>query len=210
MSARIGDWICTASGRSFYPLDPRADELAIEDIAHALALICRFTGHCRCFYSVAEHSVRVSVEIERRRLIRDGEGVLGVALAGLLHDASEAYLVDVARPVKRDPQMAFYRAAEKRLQALIYATFLPEPMDALDTVIHLADNILLATEKRDLMPARTWNDEPLRAWASLPDPLPDVIEPWPPAEAEARFLLRFAECNARLRDHHARRVEDSP
>ena len=54
------DWIQTYSGKKFYPLDPRPEDIDIRDIAHALSLNCRFNGHCRCFYSVAEHSVGVS------------------------------------------------------------------------------------------------------------------------------------------------------
>ena len=90
MSERVGDWIQTMSGVIFYPLDPRPEEIRIEDIAHALSHQCRFAGHCREFYSVAEHSVRVSRELPQEFM-----------LWGLLHDASEAYLVDLPRPIKR-------------------------------------------------------------------------------------------------------------
>lgn len=79
-------WILTSTGRQFWPLQPRADEICIEDIAHHLSMQCRFTGATRFHYSVAQHSVLVS------QLAPDGENPLW----GLLHDAAEAYLVDVA------------------------------------------------------------------------------------------------------------------
>src|SRR4051812_6540197 len=87
-----GDWMQTISGKAFFPLDPRPADVDIQDIAHALAFQCRFGGHVKEFYSVAEHSVRVS-------LICAHED----AKWGLLHDATEAYLSDIVRPVKRDP-----------------------------------------------------------------------------------------------------------
>jgi hypothetical protein len=99
-----------------YPLNPRVDDVCVDDIAHALAMQTRFTGHCRRFYSVAQHSVHVSHVCDRRD-----------ALWGLLHDASEAYLSDVSRPVKRLPEMSEYRSAEQRLLAVICERFgLPE------------------------------------------------------------------------------------
>jgi hypothetical protein len=97
---RVGDWIQTYSGRQFWPLDPRVEDVHLEDIAHALSNVCRYTGHVREFYSVAEHSVHVSWSCEPED-----------ALWGLLHDASEAYLADMARPVKQN--MPVYVAAER-------------------------------------------------------------------------------------------------
>lgn len=87
---RAGDWVLMPSGRPFWPIDPRADEIDIEDIAFSLSHLCRFGGHCKRFYSVAEHSVYVS------RLVSPE-----AALWGLLHDASEAYVGDMPRPLKR-------------------------------------------------------------------------------------------------------------
>ncbi len=84
-----GSWMQTQSGKRFYPLDPRPEDLDIQDIAHALAMQCRYAGHTSRFYSVAEHCVHVARSLPRE-----------LRLAGLLHDASEAYLVDVPRPVK--------------------------------------------------------------------------------------------------------------
>src|SRR5579885_2784587 len=86
---RHGDWIQTYCGVAFYPLDPRPEEILIEDIAHALSMLCRFTGHVKRFYSVAQHCVYVSHRCDPKD-----------ALWGLLHDAAEAYLNDISRPVK--------------------------------------------------------------------------------------------------------------
>lgn len=179
MNERIGDWIMTASGVAFYPLDPRQDEIRIEDIAHALAMQCRFTGHVRRFYSVAEHSVRVSEVCD-----------LNDALWGLLHDASEAYLIDVARPVKRMACMVPYREAEERLMQAIAERFglaWPEPA----TVKH-ADKCMLAIEARDMMPT-VWPDWREKWYPFIGDCQVTVTRPWSPDEAEERFLARFRD-----------------
>lgn len=164
------NWIQTYTGRSFYPLEPREDDLDVRDIAHALSLLCRFNGHCRCFYSVAEHSVRVA-EILPARL----------ALWGLLHDAAEAYLSDLPRPIKQ--QMPAFSRAEDRLLEVITRRFgLGWPMPA---QVAEADSRLLVTEARDLM------GRPPRSWRLGLAPLDQPIEPWPPEEAERRFLLLY-------------------
>ncbi len=133
------DWIQTFTGRKFYPLRPRAEDVDIEDIAQALSNICRFTGHTTCFYSVAQHSVHVSANCPPE-----------VALWGLLHDASEAYLADVARPVKRTPEFAHYKVIERRVMEAICERFeLHSPIEPEE--VKVADNRMLATEARDLM-----------------------------------------------------------
>lgn len=165
--------IVTYSGAVINPLAPDADSINIEDIAHALANICRFTGHTRTFYSVAEHSVRCSeIVIPKLRL------------TALLHDASEAYLSDVSRPIKQDPEFGtFYRTFEQQLERVIadkYGLEFPYPLD-----IKFADDVLLRSEQRDLMPnlLRVPGDAYLDY----------TIEPWLPAEAESRFLARYRE-----------------
>lgn len=87
---RRGDWMMTYSGRAFWPLDPRADEIDPLDIAHALSMLCRYGGHVRRFYSVAEHCVLMSHAVAPEH-----------ALWALLHDATEAYMVDLPRPINR-------------------------------------------------------------------------------------------------------------
>jgi hypothetical protein len=116
---RKGDWIQTFSGVEFYPFDPLPSEILIEDIAHALSMQCRYAGHVRRFYSVAEHCVRVAelLPIEDR-------------LWGLLHDASEAYLVDLPRPIKRHSEIGrLYREAEAVLMESICDRFNLAPVE---------------------------------------------------------------------------------
>lgn len=169
------DWILTYTGRQFWPLAPRAEDVDLEDIAHALAHLCRFAGHCRVFYSVAQHSVHVSERVHSR-----------YALEGLLHDAAEAYLCDVARPIK--PALAGYEAAESQLMAVIRARF---GLTGLELGgVQVADRRMLCTERRDLMHPNHWPVDPASCY-------PEPIVPWTPAEAKARFLARFEELYAR-------------
>ena len=168
-------WIQTYGGRKFHPLDPRPGDVRITDVAHALSNLCRFTGHSRYFYSVAEHSVRASWHVPAED-----------AMWALLHDASEAYVNDLARPVKRSPGLAFYREAERRLQGVICVAFglpLEEPMS-----VRIADLRMLMTERRDLMAT------PPEPWAETDEPYPERIgRPWQPHAARAEFRARFDE-----------------
>ena len=165
-------WIQTYTGRQFWPLNPQPDQIDIHDIAHSLSLQCRFNGHCRSFYSVAQHSVLVSHAVPRQD-----------ALWGLLHDAAEAYISDLPRPLKNTAPE--FRAAEHRLLTVILATFgLQEHMPA---SVAWADDALLATELRDLMrPAP-------ESWGLTVEALELTVEPIGAVEAEALFLQRFAE-----------------
>lgn len=186
---RTGDWIQTFSGIAFWPLDPRPEEVRIQDIAHALALQCRFLGHTRVFYSVAEHSVRVS----------DGCDYSD-ALWGLLHDASEAYLADVSKPVKQLDCLAPYRDAEERVMRVVAERFgltwqEPESVKA-------ADRRMLAIEAHSLLASM-----PDGWWPPRTEACRDVIlEPWSPEQAEKRFLERFYELTGREGSAHVRRL----
>lgn len=173
-------FIETFSGHTFSPLEPDWTDIRIEDIAHALANQGRFTGHSRFRYSVAEHSVRVSEAIEKNTEL----GYV-VQLWGLLHDASEAYLVDLPTPLKLTKELGEpYKAAEKRLMAAVCLRFsLPvaEPF-----AVRLFDARLLATEVRDLM----HGDRPY--WSKIKErPLPERIRPWGADVAEYEFLRRY-------------------
>ncbi len=163
-------WIETYTGRRFWPLAPDSTEIDIRDIAHSLSLLCRFNGHCREFYSVAEHSCRVSAIVPREH-----------ALWGLLHDAAEAYISDLPRPLKE--QMPAFNRYEDRLLAVIMERFgldMPMPPE-----VKRADDILLSTELRDLM-------QPMKNTAPPPlEPLAERITPIPPRHAEDLFLERF-------------------
>lgn len=169
--------IQTFSGLRFWPLDPCPESIRIEDIAHALGHQARWGGHTRTFYSVAQHSVLVS------QLCRPED-----ALWGLLHDASEDYLRDVARPLKELKEFGSYRLAERRLQLCIYEKFgLPADEPASVTA---ADDTMLAVEYRDLM---NW-DSGEQLIASPPATVTVTItETWQPRRAELNFLARFDE-----------------
>lgn len=109
--------IRTFTGKYVDPLALKPEDICIEDIAHHLSLICRYTGACPFPFSVAQHSLMVSYFMEAKH------GWRTPALAGLLHDASETYLNDIASPVKHNPAMLFYREAEDRAERLIFSTF---------------------------------------------------------------------------------------
>lgn len=109
------DFITTASGVHFTPFSPQTGQIHADDIAHALSHLCRANGHCRHFYSVAQHSVNCAKEAQAREMSRR------VQFACLLHDASEAYLSDVTRPVKRN--IPTYLEFEQVLQDKIFETF---------------------------------------------------------------------------------------
>jgi hypothetical protein len=167
-------WIQTYSGRRFNPTKPNPDAVVIQDIAHALSMQCRFTGHTKKFYSVAQHSVYVS------HICNEED-----ALWGLLHDASEAYLVDVPRPLKRSGKFQAYLDFEAQMQEAICKRFglsIQEPPS-----VKKADTKLLATEARDLM-------SPLHPdWVNRATPLPFTIDAWEPHKAKDMFMQRFFE-----------------
>ena len=168
-------YIETYSGIRFYFLDPKPAMVSIEDIAHALSNSCRYTGHCKKFYSVAEHSVAVS------------ELLAIDAKAGLLHDASEAYLADIASPVK--PYLYNYKELEDRVMRVIFERFqVPYPFYK---TVHEADVIQLSAEVRKLIPSRgdSWG------WESMSGGRPEHPGIAPrclsPKRAEKLFLDKF-------------------
>lgn len=172
---RKGDWMQTATGRQFWPLDPRVGEIQIEDIAHALGMACRYAGHCLRFYSVAEHSVLMT------RWLRDGNEPAEVQLCALLHDAPEAYLVDVPRPLK--PHLTGYKAIEDRLWLLVAGRFGISPN--MPSIVKFADASILADEQQQNMApcAVPWDLEH--------GPLGVTLQYWRPMQAKAEFLTEF-------------------
>jgi hypothetical protein len=136
MMLKRTDWIQTYTAKIFYPLEPDIELIDIRDIAHALSLICRFTGHCKHFYSVGQHSILVSKFMPPK-----------YRLEGLLHDAAEAYLNDMARPVKH--LNSGYKSAESRLKKLIEHRF---GLEDVRDIVREVDDGLLYWEGYYLMP----------------------------------------------------------
>jgi len=168
------EWIQTYTGRQFWPLEPQTEDIVIEDIAHALSMKCRYAGHTLEFYSVAQHSVIVS------QIVPPTD-----ALWGLMHDAAEAYLPDVCRPIKKS--LTGFNALEERLLEVIAVKYgLPPEMPQ---SIGRADLTMLATEQRDLMAP------PPTPWGSTDGVpcLPEIIQPLSPSQAREIFLARFNE-----------------
>lgn len=168
---RTGGWMQTASGLMFFHQDPRPEDICIEDIAAALSKICRYAGHCKQFYSVAQHSVLVSHFVEPEH-----------ALWGLLHDAAEAYVVDVPTPLKR--LLPDYEKMEDNVLEVICRKFGLQP--GMPAEVKRVDNAILADEQKHLM------SKPPAAWhlPELPLGLP-TIPLWEPELAERNFLTRF-------------------
>lgn len=164
------DWIQTYTGRQFWPTEPNWKDVHIEDIAHSLSMQCRYTGHCKFFYSVAEHSVHVSHFLPP-----------ALQLEGLLHDATEAYLTDIPRPLK--PFLPEYRRFEQRLRLAIATYFVlavEEPAE-----VKRVDTAILADEMTQIMA------EPPAGWNLPEPPLGVTIEGWLPERAKAEFLKRY-------------------
>jgi hypothetical protein len=173
---RLGYFMHTYSGRKFFPCDPRQEEIFIEDIAHALSNQCRFNGHTECFYSVAEHCWHCSYAVPPED-----------ALEALLHDAAEAYLGDLIRPLKMLPDLGgAYLKLEERVEACIAARYkLTYPWP--DSVRH-ADEAVITAEMEQIIAARDkghLHDSSVTADIQL--------KCWYPPQAKAMFLLRYEE-----------------
>jgi uncharacterized protein len=154
------DFIITFSKQRFSPLQVKADEIQIIDIAHALSLMCRANGHVSRFYSVAQHCLNCAKEAGARGLSDE------IQLACLLHDASEAYISDITRPVKRSlPQ---YLAYEEVLQNRIFDKFnLSHLGEGEHAIVKEIDDCLLYYEFLDLMREEIFEVQP--EIVSVPD-----------------------------------------
>lgn len=163
--------ILTHRGTYFDITDPANSPIDIDDIAHALGHICRYTGHTQSFYSVAEHSVLVS------RVVRPD-----LALAGLLHDASEAYITDISRPLKM--LLPDYRRIEAAVEEVVLGHFglsVPLPPE-----VKVADHAVLLAEQRQVM----FNQE---GWSDDSEMADVTIGCLDPMSAKDQFLVRFYE-----------------
>jgi hypothetical protein len=179
-----GPYLQTVSGRRVNPFDPDPAQLDAGDIARALANQCRFGGHSRVFYSVAQHCVIVS------RVVEERGGDIEDVFAALMHDASEAYLGDMPHPIKhRSALGAAFRDAEAGLEAAIRDRF---KIKANVPEVKRVDRALLATERRTFS-AETWH------WPELDDvePLDLELTAWSPDKAADEFTRRYAELEAR-------------
>jgi hypothetical protein len=133
-------WIRTFTGKKFWPLNPREEDVCIEDIAHALALRNRFSGHTRLPYSVAEHS---ALMVDKLATWNYEKNVLRWAL---LHDATEAYLPDIPTPIK--PLIAGFVEIESRLMKVIASKFGLE--GEMPSIVKDVDQQICKAEMRDL------------------------------------------------------------
>jgi 5'-deoxynucleotidase YfbR-like HD superfamily hydrolase len=174
-------WIQTFTGKKFYPLAPRVEDVDLKDIAHALGMLCRFGGHTHRFYSVAEHSYFMS----RQMLSMDH------ARQALLHDAAEAYLVDVPRPIKRQLG-AVYRDAENALLRVIFEKVGLQPWsddEPLSPEVRELDARMLLTERAEFMP------NTVHGWSEVDHLEPVLVQlyGWQPKYAGYVFLARLRE-----------------
>lgn len=167
---RKGDWMLTYTGRQFWPMDVRPGDIDIHDIARGLSMICRFGGHVTRFYSVAEHSCHVF-------------DLCGTAVA-LLHDAPEAYIGDMVRPLKR--QTPEFMEHEARIWWVIVKKFKLPPQ--IPDEVKDADNVMLMTERRDL---QSFNRYSWGFGLESIRPVDIRVECWEPLRAEYEFLQRY-------------------
>jgi hypothetical protein len=179
-------WIQTYTGKAFDLFDPQPDQIDIRDIAHALGFVCRFGGHSHAHYSVAEHSIHVANLVPAE-----------FALAGLLHDAAEAYIGDMVRPLKLE--MPAYQTLDDTVTEAIFQKFgIAKKLTMLgwESIKH-ADNSMLALESTNI-----WvmgNNPPPRPWAPLPTPPTGIeIQVWTGRVAEQQFLERFLQLGGHL------------
>lgn len=165
----MADYITTYTKIRFTPLEPQKEDICIRDIAHALSMMCRANGHFPVFYSVAQHCVHCCEEAKARGYTRR------VQLACLLHDASEAYLADITRPVKRNLDQ--YREIEAVLQDMVFEKYLGELSEEENRLWQLVDDALLYHEFDCLMDEKLQEDpQELSSHPSFePEPL-DVTE----------------------------------
>lgn len=145
--------ITTYTKIHFMPTEPRREDIVIEDIAHALSLLCRANGHVKRFFSVAQHSLNCAYEAKARSCSKK------VRLACLLHDASEAYLSDITRPLKA--YLSEYRKYEEILQSMIYDKYLGEPLTLEERKeVKQIDDAMFYYEFLELMGETVMNEKP--------------------------------------------------
>ena len=172
-------WMMTYTGKRVFPLDVKIDDIDIRDIAHSLALQCRFNGHVSDFYSVAEHSLLICKALQKNEV-----GGTLLHISALLHDAAETYLSDMIRPLKISLADAYgpIRRAGEKIDLLIADKYgLPRPFAP---IIHEYDHRIINDEKRVLFGTE-------KPWDHGGQPLGVDIQCYDPREAERRFKFEF-------------------
>ena len=172
-STRVGDWCWTHTNKQFYPLDPRSEDVDVRDIFWALSQQCRFAGHCDWMYSVLQHSLLVMDIIRQPEVIQSLPGwesfphVEELQFQGLFHDATETYMSDLVRPLKR--HMPAYKEAELKVADAIGVRLgLGDKLRNLHPIVHHADNLALALEARDLCGnPKNWHLPDLEAYPTV-------------------------------------------
>ena len=170
---RVGDWFCTRSGKRFYVLDPREEDIDIESICWALSNTCRFGGHCE-HYTVLQHSCLIHDQLPQH-----------LKMVGIAHDFPEAYALDLPKPIKN--MMPVYREIEDRIWKVMAGIWgLPEQ---LPKEVKVADARMLLTERNQLMPycdnTAHWPMD------DFYKPYDIKITPWIPARAREEFNKRW-------------------
>ena len=171
----MADYITTYTGLHFCPAEPDAKLLDIRDIAHSLSMQCRANGHYKTFFSVAKHCILCAEEAEARGYDRR------VMLACLLHDATEAYIADVPKPVK--VQLTTYNEIEDNLANVIYGHFLGGITEDEKKIVKEIDNIMLYNEFKALMGEEIGEKAELKS-----HPVFDFTDP---AQTEAEYIEMF-------------------
>lgn len=181
---KAAKFIETYTGRKFYPLFPDVSAISIIDVAHALSNQCRYSGHVRDFYSVAQHSCLLATHAERKMKAPPID-----CLQILTHDAPEGYLVDIARPVKQ--YMPEYRKWDYGIDGVFRNWLFGENPPPMPSYKDELDSRIIIDERAQLMSAsgNDWGHGALQ-------PLGIDIEPWAPRRAETQFLLQYAAYTA--------------
>lgn len=197
----MGGWMTTLKGQRFYPLDPRAEEIDIDEIAHALSMQCRFNGHCEKFYSIAEHSVigsraaRSTIDWDNSpymtlwNFMTDEERRL-FFLYCLLHDSAEAFFSDVVRPLK--VMLPQYKEEEQKLEQFILFVFgiNRKFIAKYGDMLKFVDTVMLHNELHSNV---VWNESLNTKWGDevLDEMEIPVLRYWTPEQAKAEFISEF-------------------
>lgn len=181
------NFIHTYTGRAFYSLEPRQEDISIIDIAHALSNQCRYSGHTKQFYSTAQHCCLLANYVENER-----QGSPTDVLNILLHDSAEAYLVDVPRPIKQ--HMPEYRKWDYNLTLAIRKWVglddqIPKWQDELDSRIIQDERVALFEDCGV-------------DWQHNAEPLGIPVAPWSAQKSEDQFLIRYADCMRKITGKH--------